>query len=177
MVLPLMFYKYLCCKNIYIIMIQRIQSIFLAAVVASMVTLLATNIWIKTDVSSDQQSVLSALQLTYAKGGTVMNTTPTFYIAILAALAGLSAAFSILQYKNRVRQLLIGVVTSFLIASAVGLTFYYIYQVGLPTFAPENQGSYTIGFYAAVLGLLANMLANRAIRRDEDLVRSADRMR
>jgi len=44
-------------------------------------------------------------------------------------------------------------------------------------FEPESQGHYGYGFYALVVSLLANMIANRLVRKDEMLVQSSNRMR
>jgi hypothetical protein len=37
--------------------------------------------------------------------------------------------------------------------------------------------NYEIGFFLVIIAMICNILANRFIRRDENLVRSADRMR
>jgi divalent metal cation (Fe/Co/Zn/Cd) transporter len=42
--------------------------------------------------------------------------------------------------------------------------------------APE-AGSYQLGFWAILVAMVANMLANRFIRKDDALVRSVDRIR
>jgi hypothetical protein len=52
-----------------------------------------------------------------------------------------------------------------------------IFKEAMPTFEPEIQGKYGYGFYALVVSLLANMIANRLIRKDEMLVQSSNRMR
>jgi Domain of unknown function (DUF4293) len=71
----------------------------------------------------------------------------------------------------------LGLINSILIAIVLGYTFYQVFKVGIPMFEPENQGSYSAGFFTTVLAMLCNMIANRFIRRDEMLVKSADRMR
>ena len=71
----------------------------------------------------------------------------------------------------------LGLINSILIAVVLGYTFYQVFKVGIPMFEPENQGSYGAGFIAAAVAMLCNMIANRFIRRDEMLVKSADRMR
>jgi hypothetical protein len=52
-----------------------------------------------------------------------------------------------------------------------------IFKEAVPAFEPETQGKYGYGFYALVVSLLANMIANRLIRKDEMLVQSSNRMR
>lgn len=158
-------------------MIQRIQTLFLFLIVVSMGSVLGTNIWSKTDIATDQQVRLTAFELSTYKANAVASTQATYLIAVFAIVAALLAIVSITQYKTRVRQMLIGIFTSFALAATIGASFYYVYRVGETMLTPDKAGNYGIGFFAAVVGLFCNMLANRFIRRDEDLVRSANRMR
>jgi Domain of unknown function (DUF4293)/Aromatic acid exporter family member 1 len=114
---------------------------------------------------------------TLGEANKVGNSTPAFYILGFAILAGLIAIFSILQFKNRKLQMLLGAINSMVIAIVLGVIFYFVFQLGKPAFEPNIDGQYGPGFYAGGIALLANMIANRFIRRDENLVRSADRMR
>jgi divalent metal cation (Fe/Co/Zn/Cd) transporter len=41
----------------------------------------------------------------------------------------------------------------------------------------QEAGTYQIGFWTILVAMVANMLANRFIRKDEALVRSVDRIR
>jgi hypothetical protein len=75
------------------------------------------------------------------------------------------------------RQMTLGLVNSLLIAGSMAYTFWIIFKQAMPVFEPENQGAYGFGFYAMVVALLANMIANRLIRKDEMLVQSSNRMR
>jgi glucan phosphoethanolaminetransferase (alkaline phosphatase superfamily) len=158
-------------------MIQRPQTLFLALVAVAMALVLTNSIWAKTDVATDQTVLLTATAMTLSKGSLVTSTLSSIYIAIAAALGLVLSLVSISQFKNRLRQLFIGIFISFVVALVMGLSWYYIYQVGVPMFANNNKGVYGIGFYAAVAGLLFNMIANKLIKKDEDLVRSSDRMR
>jgi hypothetical protein len=59
----------------------------------------------------------------------------------------------------------------------MGYSFWVIFKEAMPNFEPEAQGQYGFGFYAMVVSLLANMIANRLVRKDEMLVQSSNRMR
>lgn len=158
-------------------MIQRPQTIFLALVAVAMALLVYFPIWSKADASTGQSVVLTALKLTVSKTANDATSQSTSFITIAALIACGLSLFSIFQYKKRMRQLFIGIFTSFAVASTLGLSFYYVYKIGLPAFAPNDQGHYGLGFFGSVIGLFCNMVANRLIRRDEDLVRASDRMR
>ncbi len=162
-------------------MIQRIQSVFLAITIIGMVLLCTMPLWEKKNASTNNIAQLSALQLTIGQADSISNgnaaQTPIFTIISFAILAIILTAFSLFSYKNRKMQMLLGAIISMVIAITLGFVFYYIFTKGMPAFDPTFAGDYGIGFYAGGVALLSNMIANRFIRRDENLVRSADRMR
>lgn len=77
-------------------------------------------------------------------------------------------------YKNRLLQIKLGKINIFLHVILVVSTFFY-----LDVIKKSFSGEFTYGV-AVVFPLLAMiflLLANRAIRKDEELIRSADRLR
>ncbi len=158
-------------------MLQRIQTLLLAVVAIAMLIVTALPMWEKSSAALNEKVTLTSFALEYFKGTTSVSSENTMVIIILALISACIAAFSITQYKKRMLQMTLGLVNSILIAVILGYTFYQVFKVGIPMFEPENQGSYGAGFIAAVLAMLCNMIANRFIRRDEMLVKSADRMR
>lgn len=158
-------------------MLQRIQTLLLATVAVAMLSVTLLPMWEKSSAALNEKVTLTAVALEYFKGTNLVSTANTIVIVILAVISTCIAAFSITQYKKRMLQMTLGLINSILIAVVLGYTFYQVFKVGIPMFEPENQGSYGSGFIAAVLAMLCNMIANRFIRRDEMLVKSADRMR
>lgn len=158
-------------------MLQRIQTLLLAVVAIAMLATTALPMWEKSSAALNEKVTLTSYALEYFKGTASTGSTNTMVIIILAIISACIAAFSITQYKKRMLQMTLGLINSILIAVVLGYTFYQVFKVGIPMFEPENQGSYGTGFYATVLAMLCNMIANRFIRRDEMLVKSADRMR
>jgi hypothetical protein len=57
-----------------------------------------------------------------------------------------------------------------------GSNLFWFYQLK-NSFAPEINGTFGLGFYLAPLALLMLNISNHLIRRDENLVRDADRLR
>jgi Domain of unknown function (DUF4293) len=158
-------------------MLQRIQTLLLAVVSIAMLAVTALPIWEKSSAALNEKITLTSYALEYFKGTTSVSSSNTMVIIILALISTCIAAFSITQYKKRMLQMTLGLANSIIIAIILGYTFYQVFKVGIPMFEPENQGAYGAGFFAAVLAMLCNMIANRFIRRDEMLVKSADRMR
>ncbi|UXP32593.1 DUF4293 domain-containing protein [Reichenbachiella agarivorans] len=163
-------------------MIQRIQSVFLFLVAASLITLTFFPLWNKVDPAKSEMVKLTVMELTHTKVDIdtheeqLIAQTPTFYIALVALIAAGIALYSISQYKNRLLQMKLGALNSLVMAGALGLSVYFIFQ-GEKMIAPEQQGNYLFGFYLFVSAMLFNTLANRFIRKDEQLVKSADRIR
>lgn len=158
-------------------MIQRIQSIFLLLVSGAMLVCLFSPIWSKMNPATGAAVQLDAFTLDYTPPGAATTSTSVFYIALLAGLAAIVALVSLLQYRNRLRQLLLGLINSLIMAALLGCMAYASIYQGAVLFNPDDKGTYGAGFYAVVAGLISNVVANRFIRRDADLVRSADRMR
>lgn len=93
-----------------------------------------------------------------------------------AALVGLSAALSllgILSYKKRQHQFVIGRLNIILNLILLGLFVYRSLSISGGTSVPEKG----IGMFLPIVSIVFLALANKAIKRDEDLVKSVDRLR
>jgi glucan phosphoethanolaminetransferase (alkaline phosphatase superfamily) len=156
-------------------MIQRVQSVFLFLLVVAMVALFFVPIWAKTNPADGQEYALTAFRLGPVTGDGASSNT--IVIAILAGAAALIALYEIFQYKNRLTQMKLGMLNSLVMAALMGCAFYFSSYVGEDLVKTKEQGEYLSGFYLPAVGLLMNVLANRFIKRDEDLVRSMDRLR
>lgn len=158
-------------------MIQRPQSIFLLLVIiCELVVLGGASIWSKTNFDGNEVLVNIQTWVHTVNGKTVKEGTHYLLMALLAGSTLLTAGI-LFSYKNRLRQMLMGLINSMLIAGTIGYAFYIIFKEAIPLFDSAQNGKYALGFYALVVALLGNMIANRLIRKDEMLVRSSDRMR
>jgi glucan phosphoethanolaminetransferase (alkaline phosphatase superfamily) len=157
-------------------MIQRVQSIFLFILGACMILSLLFTSWQKINATTSEQITLNAFYLTHVKNGEVVSSKPVYYIAILAVVSALVAFYSITRFKNRLLQIKLGALNSLLMAGVLGLHLY-ISRNAETLFDEQQYGSYSMGLYLPIAAMICNILANRFIRRDENLVRSADRMR
>lgn len=163
-------------------MIQRIQTIFLFLSAAFMITMVFLPLWQKVDVDTNEKVSLTALELVHEKKDlvsgevTIIKKVDTYYIAGLAILSALVAIFSIFKFDNRLTQMKIGALNSLLIGASLGFSAYYILDAE-EVFFPQIQSNYLPGFYFTAAALFFNALANRFIRKDEKLVKSADRIR
>ncbi|PIQ21707.1 MAG: hypothetical protein COW65_07455 [Cytophagales bacterium CG18_big_fil_WC_8_21_14_2_50_42_9] len=167
-------------------MIQRIQSVFLLILVIAMISLLFLPLWSKTNPQTNEELVLTAFALraepvAIANGATAATASAidqnTMVIGALAILIALVALYEIFQYRSRLTQIKLGLLNSILLAVLLGTTVYFASYVGDELVKINRPGDFEAGFYLPVVGLIVNALANRFIKRDEDLVRSVDRLR
>lgn len=159
-------------------MIQRIQSVFLLLVAIAMFSLPFLTIWVQVNPSQTEQLKLTAwsLEKTSIGSGEIIEKDNIYLIGILALIAGGVAIYSLLQFKNRTRQMFLNMINSLVMGVSLGATVFLSYRAN-EAFNPTVTGAYIIGFYAIIFALIMNMLANRFIRKDEMLVRSVDRIR
>jgi len=156
-------------------MIQRIQTVFLALVAVCMFTLVFTPFFTMSDPDTDKSVTLSALKLVLQTGED-SESTNTIYLAILGLVSSAVAVGSIFQYKNRLNQIKLNFLNTLLLVTILGFTLYFLLDAR--DFVGNAQfGSFGIGFYCLMAAFFFNMLANRFIRKDEKLVKSADRFR
>ena len=136
-------------------MIQRIQSIYLlfaAGVSAGLIFVF--HLWTRTnDV------------LVYAKD-------EYLYLGLFLGSALLSL-ISIFCFKNRKLQFVLGRLNIILNFILLG---FFVYQLLIPP--GESQISEKgVGIFIPILSIVLLVLANKAIKKDEDLVKSVDRLR
>lgn len=134
-------------------MIQRIQSVYLllAAVVSG--------------------AVIFFLPLFVFKEGSYMMLNDAAFTA-MTILSTLISLFSIFRYKNRQQQVASGRANIILNFLLFGLMIYMYFS----SFAKQG-GSLGLGTFMPLVVIILITLANRAIIKDELLVRAADRLR
>ena len=130
-------------------MIQRVQSLFLFfAALLNTVILFYSPIFIS---SEEKKIIMKDLQ----------------YPSLLLVLSTLLALFAIFQFKNRIRQLMIVYLSRLCIA--ISFLIFILFK------EDENQLYY--GSFLLILPYIILFFSAYFIKKDEKLVRSADRMR
>ena len=130
-------------------MIQRVQSLFLFfAALLNTVILFYAPIFIS---SEEKKIIMKDLQ----------------YPSLLLVLSTLLALFAIFQFKNRIRQLMIVYLSRLCIA--ISFLIFILFK------EDENQLYY--GIFLLILPYIILFFSAYFIKKDEKLVRSADRIR
>lgn len=136
-------------------MIQRIQTVYLLLVA------LGTGVlpfWVELWTQSDGTSV-------YAQGEIWISAA--FYISALLAV------IAIVRFKNRKSQFVLNRFNMLLNLFLLG--FFVIRALNLSGETEVSEKG--IGMLIPIFSIVLLVLANRAIKRDEDLVKSVDRLR
>ena len=157
-------------------MIQRIQSVYLALVALCMLALYFSSIATFTSVNSLFIYSIFGLNM-QGSANLELGIFPTFLLGLTTTIFALSL-YSISLFKSRVKQMTFVRLNSLLlllfIVIAV-LAFNRSMEISMAKVSVVTN--YLFGSVAPFIALVLNMLAFRAIKKDEALVRSADRIR
>ena len=96
-----------------------------------------------------------------------------FYVILLGLSTTLSVV-SVVSYKKRQNQFVIGRLNIILNLILLGLFVYRSLNVSGETVLVSEKG---IGMFLPIVAIVLLVLANKAIKKDEDLVKSVDRLR
>ena len=157
-------------------MIQRIQTLWLTAAVVALVLLFSFPL---ANYNKELQGVytLSVTGMKYMIDPPVyMNFWLTFPMLFIVVSMIILTIAAILLYKKRMTQLLVVNIVFLLNVVLIILIFiYYIEHFRKQLQLPSSH--YEVGVYFPLLTLILLILANRAIRKDEVMVRSSERLR
>jgi glucan phosphoethanolaminetransferase (alkaline phosphatase superfamily) len=162
-------------------MIQRIQSVYLLLIVICQSLLFATALaTFSSYETSFNLSLMGFYKLSSAGNEMLINSYALMAVNILVILF---SAFLIFRYKNRKQQIKLAAFNFLLICGFIVLMFYSfdnaksLLDNSYNTQGAELSTTYGIGMILPILSLIFNFLALKGIRKDEELVRSADRIR
>lgn len=138
-------------------MIQRIQSVYLFfAFVVSAVLPFVFYLWIENDAKPTKVFFMSNIAY-----------------SILFGLTSTLAILSLITYTKRQQQFVMNRLNIILNLILLGLFVYRSLNLPGETVVSEKG----IGMFLPILSIFLLTLANRAIKKDEDLVKSVDRLR
>lgn len=151
-------------------MIQRKQSIYL------LVAALLPFVMYKVPVAIFQSSgvlyeFFACHILNPNTNEAVINVLPLAVLPLLTALLSLIAIF---KYKNRTLQMKIGRVNLLMLLTTIAVQIIYYFRIGT-ILSTEGQPGFSAIIPLVVMVLV--FMANKAIKKDDNLVRSADRIR
>ena len=142
-------------------MIQRIQSIYLTIVIVlSAILPFVFKLWKNSNKEVFALDLFSELTL-------LSKLVPVFFF-----LSALIAAIAFFKFKERQLQFVLVRIIILINLFLLGILIYL--SLTLPGEVSSEKG---IGMFLPIVVILFAFLANKAIKKDEDLVKSVDRLR
>ncbi len=156
-------------------MIQRIQSVYLFLVVASMASLffLPFSSVETTENNITSMHVFEVMGHKTFQDNVQTQNAPFYPILILTVVVIVLSLLNLFLYKHRLKQIRLCQLIMLLIVVLVVL----IFQQSETRATDVTHVVYHVGTYITVISIVWVFLASKAIKKDEDLVRSADRLR
>lgn len=157
----------------YTLMIQRIQSIFLllAAICTSVVFFIP---YAGINSEKGHYDVL-ACAVHVTEGTETANEVNTLPTAALTTVTALLPIFIVFLFRKRLLQIKLSRLAIFLNSGLLALMFVYADNIGRQI--SGSSTSYQAGFIFPVLAIIFLFIAIKYVKKDEALVRSADRIR
>jgi len=144
-------------------MIQRIQTIYL--LLAAMISgglIFVVRLW--TEISGTEVLV----------GDLLLSPSVLIKTIVLSfLLSSLLSLFAIFLFKNRQKQFVIGRINMLINFYLLGVLIYVSQTISGETAVSEKG----IGMFFPIIVVVLLVMANKAIKKDEDLVKSVDRLR
>jgi hypothetical protein len=149
-------------------MIQRIQSVYLAVAIICLALLFIF------PFSSYPNMEYNVMELTNSSESGAKILYPLFINVIVSILLSL---LSILGFKNRKRQQLLNKINFVILLVLLIVMFLDFNNIESSLLIEKTEISYGVGLFLPIIALICILMANRAISKDEKLIKSMDRIR
>ncbi len=158
-------------------MIQRIQSLYIL-IASCLIGLAAILPLFSFQLDGSSETVSASLSAFSWKGldaeGVWQNLESLYALGIAFCLTALFTFSIIFFYKNRKKQISMVRYSFILTVALLATVGYYVYLVQTPDVVATKP---QVGTLLVAISLVFDWLAIKAIRKDEELVRSIDRIR
>jgi len=152
-------------------MIQRIQSLFFLLVIVCGVLALFSPFAVI--LKGDTAYVLKPLTHTLPDDVDFLGTWP---IGVFWIIGILVIGATLLQYKNRKLQMRLSITFALLFLMLAVLEFYTVFEVSAQL-GEGFRASYTLSSILPVVAAILCFMARNRIKKDEEMVKSVDRIR
>lgn len=163
-------------------MLQRIQTLYLLGVFICSLVLFFTPLAAVTTLGNSYRFGIAGIDL--IGDGTPQRIVSTLALVVLNALLCGISCIAIFRFKNRLQQILIARIGLLVLVLLVASLFYYfegalkvIGDMDKLNSANGQDVNYSVAASLPLIAIVLTILAIRAIKQDEELVRSADRIR
>jgi hypothetical protein len=152
---------------------QRIQTVFLGITILSLIAAIFLPIYVHIDAEGKKHALYALHYTVIDKDIRTSQYFPYSVVAMLYIAAATVAFIEIQKFRNRLLQVKLGALNAVFLAVAVGVAVYF--ASGL--LKANQAGNYDYGLWVPFVAVVCNWAAIRFIKRDEKIVRDADRLR
>ncbi len=152
-------------------MIQRVQSLFLLVSVILLSVLSCLSV---AEIMIDNNIYSYKTFGIYSQDGYYELIAHTYPLFILIIISTIIIFISIFLFKKRLLQLRLCLISIFLQSGIYGLGYFYIYQLSNKY---EILIHYSFAIIIPLISIILVYMAMRAIKKDEILIKSLDRIR
>ncbi len=168
-------------------MIQRIQSLYFLIAILILVSFLFVPILHIVDTINGRNASLSVFYMDAETNSFMIRSSwgnendvfsGALSIIILAEVFSISFLLlvTILQYKDRAKQLLFSKVVILMLSILAAVSLVYLFTVN-PSEGIEVDYMRSYGAYFPIFALIASILGYKGVKSDDELIKSADRIR
>lgn len=127
-------------------------------------------------VTETEYFVLDGFGLHDVNGETI-SLSANYGLPVLVAISAALLVFAMLSYKDRSKQLKM-IRLAYLIMAALLVGIFFLIRMNADAAGLETyELKYGIAYFLPIVAILLSFLASRSIKKDEELVRSLDRLR
>lgn len=156
-------------------MIQRIQSLLL--LIAAAISIVVCFITIGDFTATEMGFEYTAFKLTNTANN---QSISTFYVAGLWIISAILSLVTIFLYKNRARQVKFNGINMLVMLAALAVMLYIYPNLIFPKHVADYDADlvhFSPWVCISLIPAVCLFFANKAIKRDENKVRAADRLR
>jgi len=157
-------------------MFQRIQTLFLIVVFAACTACFFFPFWNYVSVSPEFTYQVSLFSIKYISGNPQIIMVGTLPILVLASVSAILALVALFSFKNREMQIKMNSYNIFITVIFI-VTIYLYLPYNIQKALPVADYQWQYGLVFPLISLAFLILANVFIKKDEKLVKSADRLR
>lgn len=161
-------------------MIQRIQSVFLLIIIIIAASLCGMSILHLIYIEPESKTTEYVLNLFYfnkLENGILIESNLQIVLILLTSIVIGMSVFILINFKNRIRQMSFTQINVLAIISLIA-TFGFKAYLYIPNFSSNKMMLSSIfGITSMLFMLYLNIRVYFLIKKDEDLVKSADRIR
>ncbi len=152
-------------------MLQRIQTLFLLGALICLCLVFVFPVW-KGTFQVDNETIYPVYDV-FVKGLSI----DSIVILAISTTNILLCAVAIVLFKKRPVQMKVVAINVFLIALSVAFMLLNVKNLSEQIEGTKITELYNVAFYLPIVALLFHVAAFRFIKKDENLIRSVDRIR